>query len=84
MQVITERRSRYEIYREILGYCLDSERIGLLLYMISISHSRLKRGLNKLISLGYIKKEGDLFVTTEEGGKALEELDRVVEMFSKR
>jgi predicted transcriptional regulator len=78
------RRSRYDIFRDILYACTKEQNLTSILRKCGLS-SRHRRYLVQLNHCGFLKKQNGFYKTTNEGRSFLREFEVLLEsLFDKR
>ena len=68
----TRRRVRHDIIIETLETARDGELKSRIMGKVNLSFKQLEYYLDQLLSKNFIKKEGDLYKTTEKGLDVIE------------
>ncbi|MEM3627182.1 MAG: winged helix-turn-helix domain-containing protein [Candidatus Bathyarchaeia archaeon] len=73
------RRTRYEMIWEILEYCIKPKRITQIIQGCNLNPNSAEKYISILIDRNLLMKEGELYKTTENGIKFIEEIKSVYE-----
>ncbi len=75
------RRSRPEIYLDILSLCREERRISEIVYKCNLCHTTAKKYLAHLLRLGLIEADGEKWQDTKAGQDAIAKIGILKDVF---